>query len=200
MKKSYIAIILIAFFLCFFTFFYYKNFNRGNNSNKQMDIAENFLNNTKKYIAEIDVTVNSNKNMINYKIRQEEDGAYSKEEIIKGQNIEGLRLEIKDKRLKVTNTKFNLEKIYENYNLLSNNSLFLSTFIKEYKDKNNKIELEENEENIILGLEILDNRYIKYKKLYLDKKSEKPVKMVINNSYNKQITSIIYTSIEMNFN
>ncbi|MGN1298892.1 MAG: hypothetical protein ACI4UE_02780 [Candidatus Scatovivens sp.] len=198
MRRKIVFIILIVFFLIFFVLLYYKNFYNGNTINKQIDIAENFLNNTNSYTAEIDVIINSNKNTINYKIRQEEKEKYSEEEILEGQNIEGLKLELKDNTLKITNTKLNLEKIYKDYNIVSNNSLFLSSFIKEYKEINNKTKIEENEDNIILKLEIAEDRYIKYKELYLDKKNGKPIKMLINNSYNKQTTSIIYTNIEIN--
>ncbi len=198
MKKKIILIVSIAFFLLLFIFLYYKNFNNGNNINSQIDIAENFLNNTNSYKAQIDVTSYSNKNVVNYKIKQEEDGKNSKEEIIEGQNIKGLKLEIRDNILKVTNTKFNLEKIFKDYNIISNNSLFLSTFIKEYKDINNKTKIEEDNENIILKLEINNDKYIKYKELYLNKKTRKPIKMIINNMYNKKRASIIYTNIEIN--
>lgn len=198
MRRKIVFIILIVFFLIFFVLLYYKNFYNGNTIDKQIDIAENFLNNTDSYTAEIDVIINSNKNTINYKIRQKEKEKYSEEEILEGQNIEGLKLELKDNTLKITNTKLNLEKIYKDYNIVSNNSLFLSSFIKEYKEMNNKTKIEENEDNIILKLEIAEDRYIKYKELYLDKKNGKPIKMLINNSYNKQTTSIIYTNIEIN--
>lgn len=198
MKKKIFLSILIAFFLVFFTFLYYKKIYNGNNINNQIDIAEKFLNNTNSYLAEIEVTVNSNKNNNKYIIKQEENGNKSKLEIIKGEDIQGLKLEIDNEILKVTNTKLNLEKIYENYNIISNNGLFLSTFIQECKDEKNIKQINNNEEQIILELEIEGKKYIKYKQLYLDKKTKKPIKMLIYNSYNKLITSIIYTNIEIN--
>ena len=179
-------------------FLYYKKIYNGNNINNQIDIAEKFLNSTNSYLAEIEVTVNSNKNNNKYIIKQEENGNKSKLEIIKGEDIQGLKLEIDNEILKVTNTKLNLEKIYENYNIISNNGLFLSTFIQECKDEKNIKQINNNEEQIILELEIEGKKYIKYKQLYLDKKTKKPIKMLIYNSYNKLITSIIYINIEIN--
>ncbi len=198
MNRKIIITILIAFFLLIFCLLNYKKINIGNNKSRQIDIAENILDNIEKYNAEIEVEVNSNKNSFKYNLRQVEDEKYSLEEVTKGNNIEGLRIELSENTLKISNTKLNLEKIYENYNEVSNNSLFISTFIKDFKNLNNKSGIKETENEIIFEVEINDDKYIKSKELYINKETKKPTKMVIYNGYKKKTTSIIYNNIEIN--
>ena len=128
MKKSYIVIIIIAFLLLFFLLIYYKFQKNGNTINNKEKIVESFFKNSMKYTAELEVEIQSNKNKNKYKIKQEEKDNYSKQEIIEGENIEGLVIELKDNTLRVSNTKLNLEKIYKNYKEVSKNYLFLNTF------------------------------------------------------------------------
>ena len=59
-----------------------------------------------------------------------------------------------------------------------NDYLFLSSFSKDYLESENK-SIEENEE-IVIKVKIKNsNKYIKYKELYVDKKTGKPKKMII---------------------
>ena len=46
------------------------------------------------------------------------------------QNIQGVIIEIKDNTLSILNTKLNMEKVYDNYGININNSLFLNTLVK----------------------------------------------------------------------
>ena len=198
MKKSYIVIIIIAFFLLIFCALYYNLQKNGNTIINKKEIIESLLENNLNYTAEIEVEVNSNKNTNIYKIKQEEKENYSRQEVLDGESIKGLVVELNNKTLKITNTVLNLQKIYENYNNLSNNYLFLSSFIKDCKDENNILEKIEDEENYILKVKTANNPYIKEKQLYISKKTNKPVKMIINNSYHKQKASIKYINIEIN--
>ena len=197
MKKSYIAIIVIAFFLLILLIFYYNVQKNGNTIINKKEIVESFLENVPNYAAEIEVEVISNKNRNKYKIKQEERENYSKQEVIEGNNIEGLVVELNNKTLKISNTVLNLQKIYENYNNISNNYLFLSSFIKDCKDENNEVEKIENEEEYLIKVKLIQNKYIKEKQLYISKKTKKPIKMIINNSYHKEETSIKYINIEI---
>ena len=198
MKKSYIIIIIIAFFLLIFYGWYYNLQKNGNTIINKNEIIESLLENNLNYTAEIEVEVNSNKNTNIYKIKQEEKENYSRQEVLDGENIKGLIVELNNKTLKISNTVLNLQKIYENYNNLSNNYLFLSSFIKDCKDENNILEKTEDEENYILKVKIANNPYIKEKQLYINKKANKPVKMIISNSDHKQKASIRYINIEIN--
>lgn len=198
MKKSYIAIIIIAFFLLIFYISYYNFQKKGNTITNKEEFVENFLENPPNYTAEIEVEVNSNKSKNIYKIKQEENKNYSKQEVLEGKNIEGLVIELNNKTLKIKNTILNLEKIYENYNNLSNNHLFLSSFSNNCKNENNKVKIIEDEQNYIIKVNLVDNSYIKEKQLYIDKRTNKPAKMIISNSYHNQKTSIKYINIEIN--
>ena len=75
--------------------------------------------------------------------------------------------------------------------------MFLSTFLKECKNQDNKVEIKEDEENYNIKLEISNNMYIKEKELCISKKTNKPIKMIIKHSYHNQKTSILYTNIEI---
>lgn len=198
MKKAYIVIIIIAFFLLFFLILNYNLQKNGNTINSKEKIVENFLENPIKYKAQIEVEIESNKNKSKYKINQEEKENYSKQEIIEGENIEGLVIELKENTLIVSNTKLKLEKIYKNYKEISNNYLFLTTFRKECNDLNNKIEIEQTDKEYIIKLKLSNDLYIKSKQLYVDIKTGKPTRMDINYCYHKCKTSIIYTNIELN--
>jgi len=198
MKKSYITIIIIVFFLLIFCALYYNLQKNGNTINNKKEIIESLLENNLNYIAEIEVEVNSNKNTNIYKIKQEEKENYSRQEVVEGKNIEGLVVELNNKTLKISNTTLNLQKIYENYNNLSNNYLFLSSFIKDCKDENNVVEKIEDGENYLIKVKLTNGEYIKDKELYISKKTNKPIKMIINNSYQKQTASIKYINIETN--
>ncbi|MBR3832305.1 MAG: hypothetical protein IKJ72_01595 [Mycoplasmataceae bacterium] len=78
-----------------------------------------------------------------------------------------------------------------------NNSLFLTTFIEEYK--NNDAEILENDEEIIIKmyLDKNNNTYIKSKELYINKKTKLPTKLIIKDNNQKVNTSIIYNDIKI---
>ena len=198
MKKSYIIIIIIVFFLLIFCALYYNLQKNGNTIINKKEIIESLLENNLNYTAEIEVEVNSNKNTNIYKIKQEEKENYSRQEVVEGKNMEGLVVELNNKTLKISNTTLNLQKIYENYNNLSNNYLFLSSFIKDCKDENNVVEKIEDGENYLIKVKLTNGEYIKDKELYISKKTNKPIKMIINSSYHKQKASIRYINIEIN--
>ena len=179
--------------------FYYKNFLNGNNTFKKSneEIIENILNENLSYKSEVQVTIYSNKNENTYIINQEETKEYSKLEVVSKGDISGLILEYKENKMILKNTELNLEKIFDNYKELSGNYLFLKTFVKEYLESEN-CQVLEDEENIIIKISLLEfNKYIKYKELYIDKKTGLPNKLIIKNS-DKQIKGcIIYNNIEI---
>lgn len=199
MKKRYI-IIFICIFLIIFFIFYYKIFLNGNNIFKKSDeeIIENILNANFNYNAEAEVTIYSNKNENTYKINQEETEEHSFLEVTSKGDISGLTLEYQENRLILKNTSLNLERIFENYNELSGNYLFLKTFIKEYMESEEKEILQEDEETILVKITVLNsNKYIKYKELYIDRKTELPKKLIIKNSDKQIKVCIIYNNIEI---
>jgi outer membrane lipoprotein-sorting protein len=153
-KKTIIKLCVLSILILLFTFiiFLFKsnyinyNFSKtGHNmSNKKLEEIEEYILNISSYTATVDITVTSNKTTNKYKIKQEYNKDRLKQTIIEPKNIEGLEICYENNTLKLTNTKLNLTKIYEEYNYLSNNYLDLITFIEEYKKiknvKENKID------------------------------------------------------------
>lgn len=197
MKK--ILLIVGIFCLIIFLIFYYKIFINGNNiSIKNKDkIIEYILNGVSEYEAELEVIVISNKTKNIYNIKQKVKENKSMQEVISPENIKGLIIEHESNNLKVSNTELNLEKIYKDYDVVLNNSLFLNCFIEDYKNNISK-EYEENEE-IVLETKLNNNpnTYIKYKELHIDKKTGKPTKLEIKDHAKKTRICIIYNNIEI---
>ncbi len=92
----------------------------------------------------------------------------------------------------------NLSKIYENYNYISDNSLCLYNFIEDYKKSKNS-QCKEEKDVIILETKVEENnKYNVYKKLYIDKKTVKPIKMEIEDINKKMLVYILYNEIKIN--
>lgn len=194
MKKIYIVLFVI--FISFFLIFNYKNLKLGNTIIKvdKEKVIENILNGRFKYEAKIKVYSNKNEN--EYRLRITEDGKNCLIEAVGENSISGLRIQKKNGDLTIKNTKLKLDKIYENYREVTDNSLFLSTFKKEYEETD-KIREEENDNNIVIRITLKnETRYIKYKELYISKTTGIPVKMIIKDSSKQPKIIIEYTSIE----
>ncbi len=187
-------------FLIFFGVLYYKIFLFGNNisKNRSASQTEDMLNAMKNYCAEMEVTVNSNKTQNSYAMKQEVEGDWSMQEVTKGENIEGVKIELNGSNLKVSNSRLNLEKVYENYQNLLNNAMFLNSFVADYEnEKNTSNCYEENGELILeVNLNNHSNTYINHKKLYVDVKTGKPTKLEIKDNTQKETICILYNNVE----
>ncbi len=187
------AIICIIVFLIFYYIFYIS----GNNiiRNKK-ELIENVLKTFECYEANIDVKIVSNKNENTYNMHQMVENDESKIIVNSPESVKGLEIKLKDGNLKITNEKTNMQKIYENYKSVINNSLFLNNFIKDYKT--NESEIIENEQEIIVKINLKnDNTYIKTKELYINKETKLPTKLLIKDDAQKINTSIIYNDIKI---
>lgn len=71
------------------------------------------------------------------------------------------------------------------------------SFIKDYKSCNDKSIKEENNEIVMETKVEKDNKYISYKKLYIDNKTYKPTRMLIQDVNKKTIIYISYKEIEI---
>ena len=174
-----------------------KNKKNGNNINSQK-IVDSIVN-LNNYTAKIKVQVNSNKNQNKYILFQKynsQDG--SVQEVIEPDNIAGVKLIKKNNNLSIENSILDLKTIFENYNGLEDNSLDLTNFINEYRENHSSYYEEKNEEIIMTTKSNKENKYLKNKKLYIDKKSIKPKKLIIND--NNQNTTIIIEYIEVELN
>lgn len=190
MKKKYIILIFVIILLIIFAFCYYNTSIFGNNIiiKNENKIVDYVLNNMNEYEAEIEVTVQSNKTTNTYKMKQNVSKDYSSLEVLSKGKINGLKIEIKDNNLKVQNTMLQLDKIYENYKPLTNNTLFLGTFIEKFKNSNGATYMKEN--NIVFDVP-------NFGKLYVDTQTAKPIKLLIKDNTKKTNLCINYTSIEI---
>lgn len=198
MKSKKLLLIFVLICITIFFVFYYNFFILGNNINRSQDeIVDNIINKTNEYEANIDVKVISNKNENDYKMYQIVNDEKSIQIVDEPENIKGLEIENISNKLIIRNTKLNMEKIYDQYEFLLNNSLFLNVFIEDYKKNTSKI-YEENDELIFeVKLDSSKSTYIKYKELHVDKISGVPRQLIIKDNTKKTCISIIYNDIKI---
>lgn len=200
-KKIYfiIGIITVLIFLIFFIKNNYKNFDTGHNmSNKNIEEIEKYILNISSYKAKASIEVQSNKNSNKYVVLQEYTKPnISKQTVLEPSNIEGIEIIYDGKDLKINNTKLNLSTIYKDYEYIVDNNFSLESFINDYTNTNNTKKYEENEE-YVLEVQIENNKYMKNKKLYIDKKTAKPTKLTIQDINEKNIVYILYNEITVN--
>ena len=202
MKKKRLFTILgvITVFVIFILFFYlihYKKENMGNNIiNKNLDVDEKYILDINSYQAVIEVTVQSNKKVNKYIIKQEVNGKLNRQEVIEPKNLKGVEILYKDGKLTINNTSLNLNKVYENYPYVSENVMFLTYFLEKYKreKENGKTNIKETEEQIILT--ITDEKEVK-KELYVRKYDAKPEKLIVQNNNKKDAVYILYKEINI---
>ena len=200
-KKLILFLVLIILLLniVFFIKIYYKKIIIGNNisSKSTQEIVDNILN-MKSYDTNITVRIISNKNENTYVLNQSniEDRIY-KQEVLEPENIKGTMIIYNNGKLNVTNTKLNLNNIYENYEYITNNQLLLNSFVNDYKNNKTK-DIKENENNIIMKVETDVNKYIVLKTLIIDKNTGKPKELQIKDSSQNTLVYILYNRIEIN--
>ena len=187
MKKLIFFVIILLLILIFL---YYNTSIFGNNiiikdENKLVNSClESFYN----YEAEIEVTIKSNKTTNVYNMNQKVQGDYSFFEVTSSGKINGLKVELENNNLKIYNTELNLNKIYENYNAILKNDLFLNNFSDEFKNSNSTTYKEDSQ--FILETE---NRR---KRLYISSQDLKPSKLEIKDNAKNTAICIIYKRIE----
>ena len=183
--------------ILFFVFFYInktKKIKIGNTTSSQ-EIIENILN-ISSYEAVIEAEINSNKNTNKYLIKQKYIAPdVSEQEILEPENIKGIKIIKKGNELKLTNTKLNISKIYNNYQYMTDNCMDLNAFINDYKT-NKKKENEEKNNEILLHIENQNSQYTRYRTLYISKETGKPTKMEIKDNSKKTIIYILYREVK----
>lgn len=200
-NKKIFFIILIIILIVIFSVIILKNMTKksksGNNMNSQ-EIVDNILN-VNSYKAKVSVQINSNKNKNKYILEQEyntENGCVQK--VLEPSNIAGTKITKKDNNLTIENSQLDLKTIFENYKGLEENSLDLINFINEYKSNNNSNYEEKNGEIIMKTTVENDNRYLKNKILYINRKKMIPTKLLIQDNNQNATIIIEYTEIELN--
>jgi outer membrane lipoprotein-sorting protein len=191
-----IAIVLILFFIIF-RIYHYKNIKTGNNiTDKTLQEIESYILNISSYEAEIELKVESNKNSNKYIIKQKfEKPNICYQEVVEPKNIEGLTVKYDGKNLEVSNTKLNLSKIYEYYQYITDNVLWLSDFIENYKANNGTIS--EKDGIIIMENRCKENTYITSEKLYIDRNANRIIKLEVEDENNKTRIYITYNEIKI---
>lgn len=170
-----------------------KKIKFGNNSSSQ-EIIDNILN-ISSYEAVIEVEINSNKNTNKYIIKQKYKAPdISEQEIMEPENIQGIKIIKNKNELKIENSKYNLTKIYNDYEYMTDNCLDLNTFIENYK-LNGKEIYEEKDNEIILRIET-NHKYNKYIELYISKETGKPTKMEIKDNSKNTLIYILYREVK----
>lgn len=205
-KKPIIVLILILLLTILMLYFFInknnklfnKNFNIGNNiTNKSIQEIEEYILNISSYEATVSVTIESNKNTNKYVLEQKYKAPnLSKQIVLEPSNIAGIEIKYDGTNLTINNSNLNLQKVYENYEYLANNFLCLETFIEDYK--RNKVSIQEENNEIILEASNENNNYAYHKKLFIDKNSGLPTKLLIENINNKTLVYILYNEIELN--
>jgi len=202
MKKIItIAIILITIIVIFFIKFNYKSLKNGNNmSNKSAKEITQYILDINSYEAESEVLIESNKNSNKYKIKEKysKDNNVFKREILEPENLNGVSFIYDGTNLKVQNSALNLNKIYENYPYIGEDNITLVDFINDYK-KSSETNVLENAEELILEVKIKNgNKYVAYKKMFINKTEGKIKKLEIQDITQKTIIYILYNEIKIN--
>ena len=150
-KKFFILLfIFIIILLTIFLILYYKNNKNGNTTiNKSEEEIINSILEMKSYSANLDITIETNKNKTQYKVKQSLENGKANQEVIEPQNIAGVITEYDGTNLKIENSQLSLNTILENYNYLGDNCLDLYSFIEDYK-QDEKATFEEKDTVIIM--------------------------------------------------
>lgn len=203
-KKLAIGVIVVIIFVVIGAFFSknnYKKLNFGKNiNNKSINEMESYILNISSYDAKIDVTVTNNKGTNKYILNQKQSNENEfSQEVIEPSNIKGVQTIFQDGKLEIRNSKLNLSKTFENYPSIIENVLWLSSFIKDYKEISNESTIEEENNEVIMNVKVKNsNRIIYNKSLYIDKNTGNPTKLFIKDENNKTSFYIVYNEIELN--
>ena len=176
-----------------------KDYKKDENGNtKNIKEIEQYILNVNSYKAKIKVTVKSNKNVNFYELMQEvKTNNETKQIALSPKDLEGIEISYKDGTIEIKNTRYNLTTIYKNYPYISDNSMYLTSFIEGYKKAENK-EIKEVDNKIELSYETKKNKYNNKQKLYINKSTLLPENMQILNISNDTKVDILYNEIELN--
>lgn len=126
----FISLTIIAIIVFFFVKNNYKKINIGNNiTSKSTEQVEEYILNISSYKAKIELEVTSNKNENKYVLMQKYTSPnISKQEVIEPENIKGLETIYDGASLTINNSNLGLSSIYENYQYMVDNCLWIRKF------------------------------------------------------------------------
>lgn len=197
MKNKKIVFIFATICILIFLFIYYIFGILGNNKNRsQEEIVESLLKEICNYEADITVEVFSNKNENIYEIYQQVNDEKSKSIVRSPKEIEDLTIENEEGKLKISNSKLKMEKVYQGYEEIFNNNLFLNTFSKDCRE--NEFNFYEKNKELILEVKLNNsNTYAKYKELHFNLQSNIPTELLIKDNTKKTSIRIVYNDIKI---
>lgn len=202
MKKGKLVIAIMLIIIIFASFFIIFSNKKskiskvGNNSSNQ-EIVDYILNiSSYELTAEVEITSNKNKNkyVINQKYINPDK---SIQEIQEPSNIQGIKIVREGNCVKLENTQLNLNDIYENYEYIAENDLDLECFINDYKN-NNESNCEKKDNVLEMNTVNKENKYRKFKTLYVDTNTGKPTKLEIRDDNKNMTVYILYTEVKIN--
>jgi len=196
----------MLFLLCFAAIFIfmekssYKTYKSGDTINEKTisEVEENIVS-IKSYKAQITIKAISNKNQVEYTATQQfvEPNLY-KMELNSPENLIGICITYDGSSLTLTNSKLNLNKIYEQYSEVTDNHMFLNKFVEDYVSNENS-ECQTADGQIVFITPILEGtKYFSTKKLYVDANTGLPTKLEINDINQNTLVYILYNEIELN--
>ena len=195
-----IFVIIIYFFLKNTN----KNLNIGNNlNNKTLQEIEEYILNISSYETEVEITVESNKNKTKYLLKQSYVSPNIEKQVVREpSNIQGLETVYDGNKLTIHNSKLNLTTIYENYPYLTDNFLWLHSFIEDYrnaKSNGQKTKLYEENNQVIMEVELANaTSYVASKRLIIDRITGNIQQLVVQDKNKKNLVYILYKEIKMN--
>ena len=201
---SVAILIIIAIIFAFFMKNSNKNLNIGNNlNNKTLQEVEEYILNISSYETEVEVSIESNKNKTKYLLAQKYVSPNIEKQIVKEpSNIQGLETIYDGSKLTIHNSKLNLTTIYENYPYLTDNYVWLHSFIEDYrnaKSSGEKTKLYEENNQIIMEVELSQRTpYVASKKLVIDRITGNIQKLIVQDKNQKNLVYILYNEIKMN--
>lgn len=202
--SSVAILIIIAIIFAFFMKNTNKNLNIGNNlNNKTLQEVEEYILNISSYETEVEVSIESNKNKTKYLLTQKYVSPNIEKQTVKEpSNIQGLETIYDGNKLKIHNSKLNLTTIYENYPYLTDNYIWLHSFIEDYrnaKSSGEKTKLYEENNQIIMEVELSQGTpYVASKKLVIDRITGNIQKLIVQDKNQKNLVYILYNEIKMN--
>ena len=203
MKKWFKFVILIILIVLIALIFFkkllkrdYKNEEIGNN--KSIQEIEQYILGIESYKADIHITVTSNKNVNFYDFTQEVKLPDMARQIATSpEDLAGIEMIYQNGTLEIKNSKYNLSKIYNDYPYVSNNGLFLTSFLDGYRSSENK-QIEEKESQIVMNYKSEKNKYNSIQTLYINKATLRPESLQILDVNKECKVNIEYKEIEFN--
>ena len=192
-----LVFIVIIILVTIFLIIHYKNDKSGNTIiNKSEEEIINSILEIKSYEAKLNIEIETNKNKTKYVVSQSLKNGKAMQKVLEPENISGVITEYDGTNLKIRNNKLDLETTFQNYQYIVENRLWLDSFIEEFKILEDK-KVSSNQNEIILEVKRTDNPYNIYKKLYIDKQTGKPSKMMVQDINQKTLVYILYTEIKI---